>query len=155
MNSSVCYPLGVNLIMLNEKRRKKMKLDVLFAGVAVGVGALLSVGALMAGWTALIGKKLLWVSDERGAFILVAALGFMACTAVMWLGLQRAQNNWLDPFILCAVILGVAIILLGFADFMQMGPAWMTGRAAFHVLLTLIAAKFLLATGHALAKGLV
>ncbi len=132
-----------------------MKLDVLFAGVAVGVGALLSAGALMAGWTALIGKSLLWVSDERGAFILVAALGFMACTAVMWLGLQRATNNWLDPFIFCTAILGVAILLLGFAYLAQKGPAWAMGRPALYVLLGLICVKFLLATGHAVAKGLV
>jgi hypothetical protein len=114
----------LTLITIHYTRRKKMKLDVLFAGVAVGVGALLTAGALMAGWTALSGKSLLWVSDERGAFILVAALGFMACTAVMWLGLQRAVNNWLDPFIFCAAILGVAILLLGFAYLTQKGPAW-------------------------------
>ena len=131
-----------------------MKLNVLFAGVAVGVGALLSVGALMAGWTALSGKSLLWVSDERSAFILVAALGFMACTAVMWLGLQRAANNWLDPFIFCAAILGVASLLLGFAYLTQMGPAWATENSALYVLLGLIGAKFLLATAHAVVNGL-
>ena len=132
-----------------------MKQMVLFAGVAVGVGTLLTAGALMGGWAALSGKSLLWVSDERGAFILVAALGFMACTAVMWLGLQRAANNWLDPFIFCAAILGVAILLLGFAYLTQKGPAWATGSPALYVLLGLIGAKFLLATGHAVAKGLV
>jgi hypothetical protein len=70
-----------------------MKQMVLFAGVAVGVGTLLTAGALMGGWAALSGKSLLWVSDERGAFILVAALGFMACTAVMWLGLQPHSSS--------------------------------------------------------------
>ncbi len=132
-----------------------MKLDVLFAGVAVGVGALLTAGALVAGWTALSGKSLPWVSDERGAFILIAALGFMACTAVMWLGLQRATNNWLDPFIFCTAILGVAILLLGFAYLTQKGPAWAMERPALYVLLGLICVKFLLATGHAVVKGLV
>ena len=131
-----------------------MKLEVLFASVAVVDGALLTVGALMAGWMALSGESLPWVSNERGAFILVAVLGFMACTAVMWLGLQRAATNWLDPFIFCAAILGAAIILVGFAYLTQKGPAWATGHQAFYVLLGLISAKFLLAMGHALVKGL-
>ena len=131
-----------------------MKQDVLFAGIAVGAGALLTAGALMAGRAVLQGKYLLWVRDERGAFILVAGLGFMACTAVMWLGLQRVANNWLDPFIFCAAILGVASLLLVFAYLTQKGPAWVTGDAALYVLLGLIGAKFLLATSHAVFNGL-
>jgi hypothetical protein len=134
---------------------EEMKQEVLFASVAVSAGALLTAGALMAGWAALNGKSLPWVSDARGALILVAALGFMACTAVMWLSLRRAANNWLDPFILWAAILGAVIFLLGFAYLTHKGPAWATGRPALYVLLGLIGAKLLLATGHAINKGLV
>jgi hypothetical protein len=133
-----------------------MKLQTLIASGALCVGALLTVSAFVAGWATMSGKILPWVSDERGAFLFVGGLGFLACTvAGTWLGLQRAGDNWLDPFILSATILGAAILLLAFAYLTQKGPAWATGRPAFYLLLGLIGAKFLLATGHAAAKGVV
>jgi hypothetical protein len=122
-----------------------------------GAGLLLAAVAAYVVWAALRGVQLPMVSGPKAAFWAVTAIGVTACAVGgIGSGLVRAGQNWLDPFILAGVVLGVlALVVVGaFAAGVHL-PMIADERAALIAIAGLVAAKFVVSTAHGMFATLV
>lgn len=69
---------------------------------------------LAAGWViwAGLGRRLPFISDERGLFLTVAAAGFVMCCIGLPLASGQKAFSWLNPFVLVASGLGTLALIL-------------------------------------------
>jgi hypothetical protein len=124
-----------------------------------GSGMGLALGALAAYvvWAALKGAQLPVVSGVRGAFWAVTGIGFVMCAVGgIGAGLARSGQNWLDPFMLAGIALGVvALAVVASVAFGLRLPLVADDRAALLVLAGIVAAKVVVSTAHGFVATLV
>lgn len=122
------------------------------------VGALVIAGIIgYVVYSQVAGRALPVLDGSRAAFWAVFALGFTACAlGGIGTGLARTGGSFLDPFMIAASVIGVAILALGIAFATGMRLPLPAGEHTALIALTgLVAAKYAvtLAQGATVALG--
>lgn len=117
-----------------------------------GLGLLMGAVVAYVVWASVKGVSLPVLSTPRGAFWGVAVLGVAMCAVGgIGLGLARSGNDWLDPFMLAGIVLGVLALALIVAVVLGVRvPMIADDRTALLVLAGLVAAKVVVASAHGL-----
>ncbi len=120
----------------------------LFSELTTMIFGFIVVGIMYLVWTK---REIPFLSSLNQAFLVVLILGFLMCVLGLGTRLEWTGTNWIHPFILAGVILGVMIISFTAVVILRIPvPFNLDESQRILILGTLIIGKWIIATTHLL-----